>query len=206
MEKHIDLFIYGAGGLASEIKWIIERNPLYRFAGYIVTDQSMISSEKIVGDETWLLSQYNPHVIIGIGNPKVRMIIQDRIAAYCIFPSLIDTTAIVSPTAIISDGVVIAPNCVVSTNVIIHKNTYVNFGCTIGHDTVIGNCCLVNPGCNISGDVTIKDNVMIGTGSKIIEKLIIEHDSYITAGSIITRNVPAKTTMAAPAARKVSTC
>ena len=77
------IVIIGAGGLAREVRWLIEdinrEKKVFHFLGYIVSDLKKVgkldSKDSILGDYSWFeeneFSEIN--AAIGIGNPIFRL-------------------------------------------------------------------------------------------------------------------------------------
>lgn len=80
-----------------------------------------------------------------------------------------------------------------NTNIVAHKNIKIADGVTIGP-----NCCIYdhdhdlhNKGKYLSEDVVIGRNVWIGANVVILKKVTIGENSVISAGCVVTKDVPA---------------
>lgn len=82
-------------------------------------------------------------------------------------------------------GIVVNPTAVLGNNVTLSQFTTV--GSTLGQAAYIG------------------DNVYIGPGVSIVDDVTIGPDACIGAGAVVTRNVPAATTVAGVPAKPIST-
>lgn len=137
-----------------------------------------------------------------------------------IAPALADLFAEVA-----TDAIVEAPfHCAYGFNIILGEGVFLNAGCTI-IDTApvrIGNSSMMGPnvqiycaehhrqaaqrraGLEISKPVLIGENVWIGGGATILGGLEIGDDAIIGAGAVVTKNVPAQTTVMGNPARPLS--
>lgn len=114
----------------------------------------------------------------------------------------------------IGDNVWIEPDfrCEFGKNISIGNNVYINFGCIIldCSEVTIGNNVLIGPnlgiytanhgldpeeriaGACLGKPVHIKENVWIGGDVKILAGVTIGEESIIGAGSVVTKNIPAR--------------
>lgn len=95
----------------------------------------------------------------------------------------------------IGKGSVICPGVIITSEVEIGDFCLLNLNATIGHDVLIGNYSSIMPGANISGSVKIGECVTVGTGAQILQGLKIGDNSIIGAGAVVTKDVPANTTV-----------
>ena len=202
MKKSI--VIYGAGGLGTEVRWLIESRLLneYIFEGYIVSDMkySEISSEKdkIIGDEG-ILEHTDLCVAIGIGDTAVRLNIYDRlynIIDHNRMPTLIDKSMVCDyKSCSFGPGTIVQAGVIATVGVNVGACSYINLNCTLGHNAIIGNGCVINPSVNVSGGVCIGDGTLIGTGSQLLEYINIGKNSTVGAGAVVTSDVDNNTTV-----------
>jgi len=59
----------------------------------------------------------------------------------------------------------------------------------------IADCCVFNPGINMSGGVEMGSRCLVGTGATILQYLKIGDEVTVGAGSVVTKDVPAGTTV-----------
>lgn len=86
-----------------------------------------------------LAGEYS-HIIVGIGNPGVRLSILEQLenkANYQI-ASLISPRAYVSPVAKVSGGCIIEPMAVVHREVVLEKGCIVSAGAVVNHESACG--------------------------------------------------------------------
>lgn len=105
------------------------------------------------------------------------------------FTSVLDGN--VSATADIGHGVVsVQESCIMSMAKIrpfVHVHTY----SIIGHDCDIGEHTFIGPGVIIGGQAIIGKGARIFMGSRIIPGVVIGDNVTVTAGSVVTKNIPA---------------
>lgn len=106
-----------------------------------------------------------------------------------IFPSIIDSTAIISDSVKIGYGSFIGKGVIINSNTIIGNNCIVNTGVIIEHDCYIGDFCHIAPGSTLSGGVNIGENSHVGTNSTIIQNINIGENTVIGAGSVVIRDI-----------------
>lgn len=202
------IIIIGAGGLAEEIRWLIddinEKNKQYDFIGFIVSDLKKIrennSKKMILGDYSWFKQNKinNTVFALGIGNPHHRLKVAKElleISGNILFPNLIHPTAQIQNKSIkLGKGNIICANTVITVNVKIKDYVLVNLCSSIGHDSIIGNGSVINPGVRISGGVELGRGVLVGTNAAILQYLMIGDLSKIGAGAVVTKSIPQRVT------------
>lgn len=206
------IVIIGAGGLASEIADIFFHNNNKQLLGYIIDPEygnpgTIVNNLPVLGDFSWLEDKKKEvKAIIGIGNPKDRKIISERLKKLNIdLVTIIHKKAIITKEVRIGKGVIITAGCVLTNNITIKDNVLINLNSTIGHDCIINEHVVISPGSNISGKVIVNEGCYIGTNSTILEKLIIGEWSIIGAGSVIIQDVPENTTIVGNPGRVIKT-
>ena len=201
------IVIIGAGGLAREIRWLIDdlnrKKDQYEFLGYIVSDKENLketdSKELIIGDFSWFdnLKDESIHVAIGIGNPKHRINVSKELCQNdkVIFPSLIHPSVIYDKdTCSIGKGVILCANNILTVNIKINDFALINLSCVIGHESEIGEGVVINSQAKISGGVNIGRGSLIGTSATRLQYRSIGSFSTLGASSCVTRSIPSDVT------------
>ncbi len=198
------IVIVGAGGMAREVKALIREinrlKPVWEFAGYVVTDASVLSDrdsrEEVVGDYEWLRANVNrvDAVTIGIGTPIVRLRVSKQIQDILPgteFPALVHPTAHMDfETARIGNGALVCSGVIGTVNIVLDSFALCNFGCTLGHEARIGKGSVINPGANISGGVKVGNGVLVGTGAQVLQYRTVGDHATVGAGAVVTCDVP----------------
>ncbi len=189
--------IIGSGGLGREILGIIQsinrKKKTWDFIGFY--DDNL--SDKLINDypvidkiEALNSIKEELHILIAIGNPKVKDIILKKIKnPNILYPTIIHPSVQIysNDTVRLGKGVVIGANCVLTVNITIADFVYINTASVISHDTRIGKYSILMPTVSISAGAIVGERVYIGNGTKIDYPIIIEDNSIIKAGTILTR-------------------
>ena len=189
--------IVGSGGLGREILGIIQSinklNKKWNFIGFFDDDKSKktVHNYPIIGDIAELNSiEEELHIIIGIGNPKVKEILFKKITkSNVVFPILIHPSVIMysEDNIFLGKGIVIGANCVLTVNISLADFVYLNTACTISHDTRISEFSTIMPTVSISGGAELGRRVYIGNGTKIDFPITIKDDTVVKAGTIFSK-------------------
>lgn len=114
--------------------------------------------------------------------------------------------------AVILEGATIGENCNVNCHTFIENDVIIGKNCTIKSGVYLwdgirlGNNVFVGPNATFTNDkypksknypeafqqIIIEDNVSIGAGSVILGDVTIGEGALIGAGSVVTKNIPAK--------------
>ena len=196
-----DIVIFGSGGFAKEVLWLIAENnkirPEWNVLGFIDSNfpesQKDIHGYQIIGNDQWLLDYEGEiNVVIGIGNSETRAKIVQKLEHRnnIKFPSLISHGAILSDSVTIGKGCILCTNSIISVDISLGDFVTINLDCTVGHDDILEDFVTLYPSVNVSGSVRIGSQTEIGTGSQIIQGLTIGQNSIVGAGSVVIRDIP----------------
>ncbi len=207
--------VVGAGGNAREVRWLIDDinsiEPLYEFAGYVVSDPGSPGEyddrDNIVAalDDLYEGRLDIEAVAIGIGDPGVRYTIGDRIAAEqpsIAMPQLVHPGVVMDRTSCaLGHGTILAAGVILTVNVTVGNYAMINRACNVGHEAVVGAGVLINPLASISGGVAIGDRSLIGTSATVLQYVKVGYDATVGAGAVVTKDVPPGTTVVSIPAR-----
>ena len=192
------LGIYGAGGLGRELYDLAHRiNYLSNKWDHIVFIDDSLKGESnlpIYPFEEFKQLPGKLEIVVGVGEPSTRNLLHDKIISHGLtLATLIDPTALVSNSAIIEPGVIVSEFCSIHSETYIGANTLIQPYCCIGHDIRIGKHSVISTTVNIGGGTIIGDRVYLGMNCAILQKLRIESESIIAMGSVVFRDVTART-------------
>jgi len=147
---------------------------------------------------------------IAIGNSKIR----EQIAKKCQKRG-IKPFSIKSPDSVIYDfnkigkGAIICANTVITSNIKIGNFFHLNIYAYVAHDCTIGNYVTFAPGVYCNGNIHIHDHAYVGTGAILKQgssskPLTIGKGAIIGMGSVVTKDVPAFTTVIGNPARPIN--
>jgi sugar O-acyltransferase (sialic acid O-acetyltransferase NeuD family) len=191
--------IYGAGGFAREVAWLIEEcgdEPVC-FVDDDPESQGQALNGLPVLDLQTAAGRFADAALVGaIGTPASREAVITRAARQGF-----TTTTLVHPNVRMSrwiemgEGTVICAGNVLTTNITLGNHVQINLDCTIGHDVRMGDFVTLAPGVHVSGWVHFGKRVYVGTGAVIVNgtsdaPLEIGDDAIVGAGACVTRSVP----------------
>lgn len=212
-----DIIIYGAGGFAREVAWLVQScndvATVYRVVGFIDDNEAMhgkvLNGIPVMGLEGACGRFPKAAVVGGVGNPKTRQRLMEKAAAAGLMcETIIHPRVERSEWVEIGEGTVICAGNILTTNIVLGRHVQINLDCTIGHDVVMGDFTTLAPGVHVSGCVHFGQRVYIGTGAVIIngtqdQPLVIGDDVTIGAAACVTKSVPAGLTVVGVPARSI---
>jgi sugar O-acyltransferase (sialic acid O-acetyltransferase NeuD family) len=201
------IIIFGAGGLAREVAFLIEEinknSPQWEILGFVDTAEKNVGKNigkytVICTEDEVLAKNMQVSAAIGIGNPSIIKKVVERFKSNSRinFPNLIHPSTIWDQENIVmGNGNIICAGNIFTTDIQIGAFNIFNLGCTYGHDTKIKNYCVFNPGVNLSGGVEVGSNCLIGTGAKILQFKHIGEGAIVGAGAVVVKDVRAGATV-----------
>ncbi len=199
------IFIYGAGGFAREVAWLIDcdRNAQFKVVGFIDDSGKKLEHwpdhRPVMSYEKARALAPEAGVVVSIAHPVVRRRISERLQADKVNQPVVTHHALeLSERVVLGEGCVLCPGSRLTVDIIFGVGVHINLNCTIGHDVVIGDFCTLAPGVHVSGCVSIGKNVFIGTGASILngtfdKPLTVGDGCVIAAGACLTKSAEAHT-------------
>jgi sugar O-acyltransferase (sialic acid O-acetyltransferase NeuD family) len=200
-----DIVIFGSGGMAREVAFLIEQinsvSPQWNILGFVELDRERIGQEvgkyRVYCTEEELLDKKVAGAI-GIGTPAVIHKIASRFAGHSniSFPNLIHPSVVRDePRVALGRGNILCARNIFTTDITIGSFNIFNLNGTYAHDVRIADCCMFNSGVKMSGGVEVGSRCMVGAGATILQYLKIGDEVTVGAGSVVTKDVPAGTTV-----------
>ena len=217
------LAIYGAGGFAREVAWLVSALPDYEVFCYIEDDTP--AERWLKGKPVLTLEQVHAQVrktlpptaaaqleiTVAIANPVARKKLAEQCRQQGLkFATLRHPSVQMSESVKVGTGSIICCGSILTVDIKIGEHVHINLDCTLGHDVLIEDFVTLAPGVHVSGHVHIEQGASIGTGATIIngsstKPLIIGANTVIAAGACVTSNTEPNTLYAGvPAVRKKS--
>ena len=196
-----DIVIFGAGGHAREIAFLIEEiNNEFRewnILGFVEKDKTNLDTMdrkySIYCTEDELLELDHPiAAALGIGKPKIIRSIAKKFEDHpnVSFPNLIHPDTVWDRDRInMGRGNIICAGNIFTTDINIGSFNCFNRNSTYGHDIEIGDFCIFNPGLSISGSVKVESSCLIGTGATILQNVGIGKGAVVGAGAVVIKDV-----------------
>lgn len=198
------VLIYGAGGFAREVAWLVEQcaeGGGSLVAVGFVDDADPADGRTLNGLPVLSLEQAAARwpaasVAVGVGDPGTRRrLLEKAEAAGLKSATLIHPRVERSKWLDVGRGSVICAGTILTTNIRLGVGVQVNLDCTIGHDVVLADYATLAPGVHVSGWVHVGEGAYIGTGASIINgtataPVVIGAGAVVGAGACVTRDVP----------------
>jgi len=199
-----NVLIYGAGGFAREVAWLLEQVGAAgggQHAVGFIDDSAERQGTTLNGLPVVSLAEGTKRwpgagCVVAVGDPKVRAKLMTASSA-----AGLEGVTVIHPRVErsrwleIGEGTVICAGTILTTNIRIGRGVQINLDCTIGHDVVLGDHVTLAPGVHLSGWVEVGAGAYIGTGASVINgtagaPLLIGAGAVVGAGACVTRAVP----------------
>jgi len=115
------------------------------------------------------------------------------------FINVIDKTVQMRSDTKIGVGNVLLGGVYLGPHVVIGDNCYIINNTSIQHHSIIGNHCYFSTSVVLAGRVFVGDRVRFATCSGATANISIGEDSLISAGCILTENIPSNSVVEPPA-------
>lgn len=207
--------VYGASGCGRSVTPLarsqLERQGILATRLVFVDDQpeaALVNGQRVLRYEEYLEAQASTrHAVLAVGDGQVRKQLSDRCRAGGVQPwTVIAANVVVMDEVTLGEGAILSPFVTLGSNVRIGRHFHANLYSYVEHDSVIGDFVTFAPGVKCNGNVVIEDHAYVGTGAvlkqgKPGQPLVIGRGAVIGMGAVVTRHVPAGTTVAGNPAR-----
>ena len=197
------VLIVGAGGHGRGILEILRAVAVVAgtacpVAGFLDDDPSVLAAMPgglpVLGslDEAPGLIRSGHRFLIGVGEPRIRRAVADRLA----MNGAVFATA-VHPSVIMYGDVSVAPGCALGAGVVVAAATrlcdqvLLNLNATVGHDCLLERFATVGPGANIGGNVRMGEGAFVGLNGTVLPGRGLGPASQLGAGSVLLDDLEA---------------
>lgn len=118
-------------------------------------------------------------------------------------PVIAAPSAYVSGSAKIGAATMIFHHAVINSEVEIGENCIINNCALIEHETIVENNCHISTGAILNGNVIVKQGSFVGSSATVRHGAVIGERTIIGAGSMVTKNVEARTVVVGNPARVI---
>lgn len=192
------MLIVGAGGLAAQLFQEIELMKLEQVVFWSETPTSLefIREKYEVIDNDEQVKRYfstiSNEFVIAVGGSEARRKLTERFIGLGGKPVVfISPITEISPhIEEIGEGAVLLKDVAMEPGVKVGKGCLLNRKSNYGHGCQILDFAEIGPFAIISADTVIGENTLIGIGSIIIPKVKIGNHVVVSAGSVVTKNIP----------------
>ena len=202
--------IYGIGGFAREILPLVrekaKKNNNCKIY-FIVDDKYLNDKKELKGIEIISFNNFieisgaEKFITVGFSNVFRRIEVFNFCEKNNIkLLNVSATNIVIMDNVKIGDGSILCPFVTLTSDITIGKGFQANIYSYVAHDCSIGDYVTFAPAVKCNGNVHIDDNVYIGTGAiihqgKSNKPLKIGKGAVIAAGAVVTKSVPANTTV-----------
>ena len=210
----IDLAIFGASGFAREVAAWAERATWsgsgFRVVGFI---DDVNPGGELRGRPVATLAETarasRPAFVVAVGDPALRedLVHAAEAVGLPVAPPLVHPSVEYDADHVtLGHGTVICAGSILTTDITLGTHVQINLSCTVGHDVSLDDYVTLAPGVHISGKVAIGHGAYLGTGAVTVDggydqPLSIGERAVVGAGAVVTRDVPAATTVVGVPAR-----
>lgn len=157
----------------------------------------------VLGDSS-MMAKVDGDYIVGIGNAKVRKMIQERIIeAGRNIATIIHPSAIIGENVSIGVGTVIMAGAVVNPGVSIGNGCIINTCASVDHDCILQDYVHISVGVHLAGTVLVGEQTWIGIGAVVSNNIEITGGCTIGAGAVVVDKIEESGTYVGVPARKM---
>ena len=205
------VLIVGAGGFAREVfcwaRDTFTEQDGYRIAGFLVDPEYATDERKLGAPIVGPIAGHRPTpgdgYVMGVGEPKDKLTILQKMDPAPDFLTLVHPTSIVGRNVRIGPGAVISPHCVLTCDIAIGRLVTLNLKVTVGHDATIGDFSTLSSHCDVMGYANIGKAVFLGSRAIVLPKARVEDEATVGAGAVVIRWVKHGTTVFGNPARPI---
>jgi len=205
--------IVGAGDFGRELDaWVAQDSSISRSDPRYFLDDNSGALRKYPHLEPRLMGSiesFEPEIddllFLGISDPETKEFIVTKLNSRSIeLATFIHSSVITSSTLDVGQGTVICPGVIISVGARLDACVTLNLQSTVGHDTEVGAFSSIMSHVDLTGHSKIGKGAYVGSHATILPGVVVEDWALVGAGSVVTRRVPAGTTVFGVPAKQLS--
>lgn len=206
MPSILDLVLFGAGGHAREVLALVRELGGWRVAGVLSDRPEWVPAAEAgvarLGGVEWLAAHPACHVVVAIGDSRVRadVVARIRAAAANPFATLVHPSAWRAERGDLGEGTQVEAGALLNVDVAVGAHVIVNQGARLSHDVRVGDFATLAPGVTLCGGVVVEEGADLGANATVLPGLRIGAHARVGAGAVVVRDVaPGATVVGNPA-------
>ena len=206
--------IYGAGGCGRGVipvadELLARRSDSYQLV-FIVDDPRVreINGRRVVSlDEFAEIPASSRNVSIAVADPGDRRRLDARCREKSLgFFSVVALSTVLMDDVNLGEGAILSPFVTLTSNIRVGRHFHANLYSYVEHDCRIGDFVTFAPSVRCNGNIIIEDGAYLGSGCMIRQgnnddPLVIGEGAVVGMGAVVTKSVPAGTTVVGNPAR-----
>lgn len=190
----VTVLVVGAGALGREVVQYL-RDASLACAGFLddspVLRGSAVDGVKVMGRPAEHSFHASERFIVAVGDPAVRRKLGNLLLKAGGIPmTVVHPTAYVARFSTLGQGVVIGPFAYVGPGATIGDHCLLNTYASVGHDATVGQFSVLSPYATLNGSAMVGDGVFLGSKAAILPGIHVGSGSKVSAGAVVTTNVP----------------
>ena len=192
-------YIYGAGGHGKVVLDAMQLG-LVDCSGFIDDRAVGINAGLQVYSTSDIVANSAAYIHLAIGNCKIRERLAQTLREFSFF-SVVHPNAVVAKSSKLGEGTFLAALAIIAPDSSVGCHCIINHSAVVDHDCHVGDFVHIAPHVALGGGVKVGKGVLVGSGAIVLPGLEIGDYATIGAGSIVTKNITAGTTVAGNPAR-----
>jgi sugar O-acyltransferase (sialic acid O-acetyltransferase NeuD family) len=161
------------------------------------------------GFESWLRANgaQDTGFCVTIGNPhgRARLRLHEKLVGAGLQPvSAIHPTAWIAENAQVGEGAQVMAGAIICAEARVGRQCIINTRASVDHEDVLADGVELGPGATLCGLVQVGTGGWICAGATVLPRIRIGDDAIVGAGSVVIRDVPAKTKVVGVPARPMT--